>query len=172
MIFRNLTFFLLLFGIMLISFPGLAQSKKQKEAEQGWKYELEASGIATQGTYQVKVWSYTRDPEAVHELAMKNAVHGIIFKGFGDKERIKGQKPLSQSPNLEIEHAPYFAEFFKPGGKFLKFVSLVEQGAIAPGDRIQVGKEFKIGIVVTVQVQALRKELESAGIIKSLTSGF
>ena len=39
--------------------------------------------------------------------------------------------------------------------------------------RIKISKkEYKIGVVVSVSVASLRKDLESAGIIKSLSSGF
>lgn len=163
----------LLLFIFILPLGMMAQSKKKKAAEVSlWNYELEAAGVGMQGTYQVKVWSYTRNPNEVQALAMKNAVHGIIFKGYGDKGRWKGQRPLAQDSNLEVEQAPFFAAFFQNDGTYRKFVGLVDNGAIAPGDRIQVGKEYKIGITVLVQVGALRKELEDAGIIKSLTNGF
>ena len=35
-----------------------------------------------------------------------------------------------------------------------------------------IGKEYKIGVVVSVNVSALRKDLEDAGMIKSLNAGF
>jgi len=54
----------------------------------------------------------------------------------------------------------------------LKFVTLVNNGAIASEDRIKIGKEYKIGVIVSVNVAALRKDLEDAGIIKSLSNGF
>lgn len=162
--------------LLVLLFPSLilAQSRKKGEQPAGpsWNYELEAVGVAKQGYYQVKIWSYVRDPNDAQQLAMKNAVHGIIFKGFPDKERIKGQRPLAQSPNLEVEQAPFFETFFMDNGKYLKYVSLVDNGAIEPGNRIKVGKDYKIGLVVTVHVAALRKDLEEAGIIKALSDGF
>ena len=54
----------------------------------------------------------------------------------------------------------------------MKFVSLTNDGAVAAGDRIKVGKEYKIGLIVSVRKDALRKDLEQAGIIKGLNSGF
>jgi hypothetical protein len=103
---------------------------------------------------------------------LKNAVHGIIFRGFPDNNRVTGQKALAQSPNLEQEKEDFFKEFFQNGGKFQKFVTLTNNGAIAAEDRIKMGKEYKIGVIVTVNVSALRKDLEDAGIIKGLSSGF
>lgn len=99
-------------------------------------------------------------------------MHGIIFKGFPSKERLSGQKALAQNPNLEEVKSEFFKEFFQDGGKYLKFVTLVNNGAIASEDRIKIGKEYKIGVIVSVNVAALRKDLEDAGIIKSLSNGF
>ncbi len=171
MILRGACVFIAIYHCLL-PFSSEAQSRKRNEEFPAWKYEIETSGTGIQGTYQIKVWSYMRNPEEAQELAMKNAVHGVIFKGFPDNGRIKGQRPLTQNPNLELEQAPFFTEFFKVGGRYRKFVALVDNVSIGPGDRIQVGKEYKIALTVSVQISALRKELEDAGIIKSLTSGF
>lgn len=158
---------------LTLPFLGLTQSKKTADKETTeWRYEIEAVGTGTQGTYQIKVWSYSKKAETAIEQAKKNAVHGILFKGFPTKDRVAGQKALAQNPNLEQEKNDFFKDFFQDGGKYLKFVTLVNNGAIAPGDRIKIGKEYKIGVVVSVNVAALRKDLEDAGIIKGLGSGF
>jgi hypothetical protein len=164
---------LFLLPVLLLPFFSISQSKKKADKETNeWRYEMEAAGTGVQGTYQVKVWTYSKKPETAIEQAKKNAVHGIIFKGFQDKDRVKGQKALAQSPNLEQEKEDFFKEFFEDGGKFQKFVSLVNNGAIAPEDRIKIGKEYKIGVIVSVNVASLRKDLEDAGIIKSLGNMF
>jgi len=54
----------------------------------------------------------------------------------------------------------------------MKFVSTSNDGAVAAGDRMKVGKEYKVGVVLSVNVAALRKDLEAAGIIKALGAGF
>ena len=39
----------------------MAQSKKKADKETAeWRYEIEAVGTGTQGTYQIKVWSYSK----------------------------------------------------------------------------------------------------------------
>ena len=160
---------------LLIPFALTAQKGKKKADKdtQAWKYELEVVATGVKGTYQVKVWSYSKKADTAIEQAKKNAVHGIIFRGFPANGRVQGKKPLSRNPNLEIEHGDFFKDFFAQGGKYLKFVSVVNNGAIAPGDRIKVSKkEYKIGVVISVDVNSLRKDLEAAGIIKSMSSGF
>jgi len=170
---KKINIFLILLSFLTVPYVNLAQSKKKADQETAeWRYEIEAAGTGTQGNYQVKVWTYSKNPETAIEQAKKNSVHGIIFKGFPDKDRIKGQKALAQNPNLEQEKEDFFKPFFQDGGKYQKFVSLVNNGAIGPGDRLKIGKEYKIGVVVSVNVAALRKDLEDAGIIKGLSSGF
>jgi len=150
------------------------QGKRNNDGNtHAWKYEIEGIGTGVQGSYQVKIWSIGLSQEAVIEQAKKNAVHAIIFKGFPDNNRIKGQKPLASNPNLEQEQLPFFEEFFALGGKYLKYVTLLANGAILPEDRIKMGKsEYKIGVIVNVNIAGLRKDLENAGIIKALTTGF
>jgi len=143
-----------------------AQKKKADKDTRQWRYELEAAGIAQQNTVQVKVWSYSKKADIAIEQAKKNAVHGIVFRGFGSN------RPLCTSPAAEQEHNDFFKDFFANGGKYLKYVQLVNNGAIAAGDRIKIGKEYKIGVVVVVDKNALRKDLEDAGIIKKLGAGF
>jgi hypothetical protein len=149
-----------------------AQSKKADKQTFEWRYEIEAVGAGVQGTYQIKVWSYSKKPETAIEQAKKNAVHGIIFRGFADRDRIKGQRPLAQSPSLEQEKEEFFKDFFQEGGKYQKFISVINNGVPDAADRMKIGKEYKIGIIVSVNVTELRKDLESAGIIKGLGSGF
>lgn len=147
-------------------------SKKADKDTEAWRYEIEAVKVGVQGTYLIKVWSYSKKPDVAIEQAKKNAVHGIIFKGFAGKSGVPGQSPLTTNVNLEEEKAEFFKPFFSDGGKYMKFVSLSTDGAVGAEDRLKIGKEYKVGVVVSVNVSALRKDLEDAGIIKGLSSGF
>ncbi len=167
--------FILIICFFAFSSSTFAQKgKKRADNETNeWRYEVEATGTGAQGTYQIKVWTYSENQETAIEQAKKNAVHAIIFKGYPNSGRVQGQKPLARNPNLEQEKQDFFKDFFKDGGKFQKYVFLVNNGAIEPGDRIKISKkEFKIGVVVSVNVAGLRKDLEQAGIIKGLSDGF
>jgi hypothetical protein len=164
-------------GISLLLMLGLivslsAQKRKANKDTREWRYEIEAMGTGVQGTYLVKVWSYSKKPDVAIEQAKKNAVHGISFRGFAGKQGIPGQRPLTTNVNLEEEKAEFFDPFFDDGGKYMKFVSITNDGSVAAGDRLKVGKEYKIGVIVSVNVTALRQDLEAAGVIKGLTNGF
>jgi len=171
---RNVLKIFLLFISLLIVLPGVyGQRRKKEDANtRNWRYEIEGVQTGVQGTYLIKVWTYSNRPDLAIEQAKKNAVHGIIFRGFAGTGRVPGKKPLAQSPNLEEEKSDFFSLFFGEGGKYMKYISLTNDGAVAAQDRMKVGKEFKIGVIVSVNVDGLRKDLEDAGIIKSLGGGF
>jgi len=115
-----------------------------------------------------------KNVETAMEQAKKNAVHGIIFKGFPKKDRVQGQKPIVTDPTIDIQNKDFFEQFFKTGGgDYMRFVTLANNGQIGLGDRIKISKkEYKIGVVVSVNKSELRKYLEKAGIIKGLSNGF
>jgi hypothetical protein len=164
---------LLVLMLFCFSILGHAQAKKKADKDtEAFRYELEAMQTGVQGTFLIKVWSFSKKPDVAIEQAKKNAVHGIIFKGFAGKQGIPGQQPLASNVNLEQEKADYFDPFFSNGGKYMKFVSITNNGAVAAEDRMKIGKEYKIGVIVSVNVSMLRKDLEDAGIIKKLGAGF
>jgi len=161
--------------ILFSVFTSVVFSQAKKNAENDtkeWRYEVEPVQTGSTGTYLVKVWSYSKKPNVAIEQAKKNAVHGIIFKGFGSKDRIEGKPALTNNPNLEMEKQEFFDDFFMDGGKYMKFVSITGDGSVAAEDRLKVGKEYKIGVVVSINVTLLRKDLETAGIIKGFAAGF
>ena len=154
----------LLFSALFLILPdAVGQSrKKNKEDEntRSWRYEIEGVQTGVQGTYLIKVWTYSKKPDLAIEQAKKNAVHGIIFRGFDGNGRVAGKKALAQNPNLEEEKSDFFRLFFGEGGKYMKYISLTNDGAVAAEDRMKVGKEYKIGVIVSVNVDGLRKDLE------------
>ena len=163
-------FIILMLGITC---AGIAQTdKKANKDTEAWKYEIEVVQTGTQGTYLVKVWSYSKKPDVAIEQAKKNAVHGIIFRGFTGTSTVPGQKALTTNVNLEQEKTDFFKPFFADGGKYMKFVSTSNDGAVAAEDRMKIGKEYKVGVIVSVNVSALRRDLEDAGIVKALGAGF
>jgi len=50
----------------------------------------------------------------------------------------------------------------------MKYVTLTE----GTREIVKIGKEYKVGVVVSVAKDDLRKALEAAGVVKSLGSGF
>ena len=172
------------FRIVLFALTALllvsCASKKEATANKAtmtWQYEIEpTTGQATQGSILVKVWSYSGSKGVARTLAGKNAVHGVLFKGVAalneQNARVPQQKPIVTDVNAEETHKEFLNEFFKDDGKYMKYVNFINNGIPAPGDIIKVGPRYKVGVRVSVAKDALRKEMEAAGIIKSLGAGF
>jgi len=139
-------------------------AKKLKITET--RYDIEGVETGVQGTFLVKVYVYTSKPEATTEQIKFAAVHGVLFRGFSGKG-FATQKALAR-PEIEAQKADFFSAFWG-NGDYLAYASIVN----AVTDRIKVSnKEYKIGAIVSVSKDALRKSLEDAGIIKGLNSGF
>ncbi len=162
--------------LLCFSFNATAQRKKRlanKDTKE-WRYDVECEGIAKQGSKLVKVWSYSKNPKFAIAQAMKNAVHGMVFKGYASGTNgCTSFKPLVTNAGAENDHKSFFKTFFSDGGEFRKYVTAAADGNIAPGDRLKISKkEYKIGVVVNVTTDLLRKRLEAEGIIRGLSSGF
>jgi len=139
-------------------------AKKVKITET--RYDIEGVETGSQGTFMVKVYVYTSKPEATNDQIKYAAVHGVLFRGFSGKG-FATQKALAR-PEIETQKADFFSAFWG-NGNYLAYASIVN----AVADRVKVsGKEYKIGAIVSVSKDSLRKSLEDAGIIKGLNSGF
>lgn len=153
----------------VLSAQAVAKKKADKETAQ-WRYEIQASvGQAPKGTAIVRVWTYSKNVQVATMQAGKNAVHGIIFAGVAptnDAKRLPGIPPIIADPAVEQQHADYFKAFFADGGPYQRYVSFMANGT--PDQVIKIGKEYKVGLIVTVQTEALRKRLEEDDIIPKL----
>jgi len=163
---KKTIFFLLSAFICLNAF-----ADNQKDADKDTKagrYEIVCAGNAQPGCYLVKVSSYNKKQEIAEKQCRKNAVHGVLFKGFTGDRGCTAQRALINTPGAEDQNAKYFDNFFATGGEADKYASIV------PGTTIceKVGKEYKVTCTVTVRKDELRKVMEDAGIVKSFNTGF
>lgn len=156
--------FLLLF---CFSFSFLYAKKKVDRETLAWRYEVEDLGLTgRQGTAMIKVWTYAKKKDVALMQAVKNAVHAVVFKGYGI------QRPLASDGTVYEKNRSFFNDFFKTGGSYQQFVSLVNNGALESGDVIKLKKEYKVGVKVVVRKDELRKYLEKSGVIKAMNSMF
>lgn len=163
---RSFIFYL---AITLLLFSRCSSSRNKVEF---YNYEVECMGVGNTGTQLIKAWGYGNNTDVAINQAKKNAVHAIIFKGIAVGRPGCMQKPLTSEVHMSDKQKDYFKAFFMKGGRYLNFVNLSGDGSINPNDRLKVGSEYKIGVTVSVNHHALRKELESDGIIRKLDSGF
>ena len=77
--------------------------------------------------------------------------------------------PALCSLSDEQKHAAFFEEFFAPGGQYLRYVN-VTSSENPSKEKVKGG--FKFGLEVQVLYNNLRNDLQDAGVIRSLSSGF
>lgn len=151
--------FSLLFAALLLGLSAMAGGVSE--------YEIEGAGTGAQGTYLVKVSVLTKDKKISNAEIGKCAVHGVLFRGFADQKTKRHQKPLAGSASVESENVDFFKNFFD-GGSANDYVGVVSESK----STVKAGKQYRISAIVTVNKEQLRKDLESAGVLRGLNSVF
>lgn len=156
--------------ILFVAFFAILSTASAKDKDEDmYNYELEAAvgnfGLQA-GWNVVKVWSKGKRERLTRENSKRNAVHGIIFKGFPGYDGNTGVKAIV--PEGYEAHKDFFDEFFS-SGKYNQFVQLSNDGLISAGDVIKIDKrEYKVGMIVMVNTTALRAYLAENGVAKDL----
>lgn len=129
------------------------------------QYEVEAAGMGSEGTYLVKAWVISSKGKTTESEIKEAALRGVIFRGLAAGNGSSSQRPMV-SPALEQEKAPFFKDFF--AGASSSFASIVTGSQ----QRVKTTKGVKVGAVVQVRKDELRRYLEQAGVARGLSSGF
>ena len=133
------------------------------------RYDIEMAEVGEPGTLVVKVWCYSKKPRVTEEIAKMNAIKGVLFKGVQDCGRMKGRKALVQDGYEN--HKDYFDDFFNEG-LYNNYSRVALNDYVEQNSLIKVGKRYKIGKIVVISYNDLRKKLETDKVIKGLDSGF
>ena len=160
----------ILFALVMLCGTASAQYPYQM-----YDYELSLvkENIASTAGFKVfKVWSLSKHRgDITNEINMANAIHGLLFKGLAaSDEGYQGTVPALVPDGYE-SHREYFDLFFQ-SGEFKQFIQLTSRGAQQAGDVVRVGRKYKVGLLVQVNLNALRKRLEKDGIIGSAKNIF
>lgn len=151
---------------------GQKKAKAKADADtQAYRYEVEQTSVAAAtGEVNLMVYGYSTKPAVAEEQTKKNAVHACIFKGLPAAPNKPGsqRKPLLMDAQQEAAQAAFFANFFREGGEYMRFV--VMTGGYPK--TMKMKKEYKVGVPVKVKYAELRKYLEQNKVIRSLTTGF
>lgn len=140
-----------------------------------YDYELETAWDFTSANVDFvvfKIWSFAKKRDLVtQEIGLRNAIHGLLFKGLAGDEIGHGNVPALVPEGYDY-HKEYFDVFFGRG-EYKQFVQHTNRGAQQAGDVIKISnKRYKVGLLVQVNKTALRKKLEQDGVIESVRSVF
>lgn len=138
-----------------------------------YNYEIQPAGVGTNGTKAVKVWGYGPSVEDAIQIAKRNAVAACIFDGIPAGQGVARTPAIVTDRDAHEKHADFFEEFFKIGGRYLRFITLSTEEPPSGQDRLRIERNYyKVGIYAQVMYDDLRRELEEEGIARRLDHGF
>lgn len=153
----------------------LSVSAGKKKDFVDYSYELtyvKDVPASTVGFTVFKVWSYGKKKELLtKDICMRNAVHGLLFKGLAANYSGKQGNVPPLCPEGYQAHKEYFDRFFN-SGEYRQYIQLTSRGAQSAGDVIKGKKEWQVGLLVQVNLKELRKRMEKDGIIEGARSIF
>lgn len=177
---------LLLVSVMMLFIvsgcgPQRLNKKRADKNTQEFYYDIEAIRNKTvAGSIDVKVWSYGADIQSAKEQATKNAVHAALFRGLPGNaaERVTATPPIIRDLSTEENYATFFESFLKEHGPYMRYAT--KNNSAQTMDIVKLANfrtkihkyKYKVGVIVTIQYDQLKKMLENEGIIKSMRSGF
>lgn len=151
--------FNVLFMLLFILTGAIAKVEKMPQ------YDITGAGSGTEGTILVKVYVYG---SKVSDQDLKRAaVHGVVFRGCSGNQS-GARQPAMAAPTAETDNAAFCQEFFAADGPCQNYATVIAGSY----DRVKTQKGYKQGAILQVDKTSLRKELEKAGVVKSLSSGF
>lgn len=157
---KILRFLLVATLLGLVSAQGIA---REKDVDYNYEVTREDCGsckCADPNYVIFMVYSYGKKEATTTDICLRNAVHGIMFKGLpasgqlGAVDALMGATPYSA-------HSKYFDEFFKSGYK--QYISETNKGNHIV---TKCAKELKVGVKVKVNVKLLKQHLRNDGILK------
>ena len=151
---------LLSFTVLLLFVLG-AMAKNDKMPQ----YDITGAGSGSEGTILVKVYVY--DKNVSDQDLKRAAVHGVVFRGCTGNAS-GARQPAMASPTAEADNASFCEAFFAADGQCQNFATIVAGSY----DRVKTNKGYKHGAILQIDKTSLRKELEKAGVVRSLSSGF
>jgi hypothetical protein len=132
-------------------------------------YEVQFIRTGVEGTILFKIFSYGKNYDKALENAKPDAVKAVIFKGIPGSDLMR---PMVKEYEISTSQRQFFEDFFS-SGYYLNFVSISGDGSVDPRDVLKIKRrQYKVGVIVSVQKNSLRKYLEEADIVKALDSGF
>ncbi|MBE6334707.1 MAG: hypothetical protein E7071_07805 [Bacteroidales bacterium] len=127
---------------------------------------VECVNVELDGSLTVRVSGEGRNRADAREQAKKNAVYNVIFKGVKTENRnSQYSKPLILEVNAEEKYEDFTNQFFKDGGKYLEFTSMLDKRP-STSTHVDAGTQKEWRITLRVLRPALKEYLINQGIIK------
>lgn len=160
--------------VLLMTVAVSAQKRSERKAafNSNYNYEINIAGVGMDGTKVYKVWGYGKKVEDAILNAKRCAVAAAIFKDVPGRSGVEGSPAICPDSDAATRHAEYFDSFFAFAGTWQNYVNLTSDAAPSGKNRIKMKDGYKVGIIVQVLYDNLRKDLEKAKVAKALDNLF
>lgn len=158
------TSFLYLILSLLLFSSACRSNKDMSPAISAMSMETVSLGSNNDGTIVVRAWGSGRNKANAIDLAKRNAVYDIVFKGIKGTNPGFAARPLVSEVNGAERYSRYFEPFFSQGGEYLKFVR--EEEGTAQRLKSEGLSREAYGVVLIIDRAALKAQLIHAGIIR------
>lgn len=159
--------------LLLATTTIFAQNSARKKSITSWdSYEITTEKVGVEGTKFVKVWGFGKTVDKAVMAAKRNAVHACLFRGLPSAPNANATPAICKDPNTFKNNEEYFEAFFAPGGDYLKFVNLTTDGVPSGQDRRKIKGGYKCALYVQVMFDNLKRQMETDGIVRKLSTGF
>ncbi len=129
------------------------------------QYDITGAGSGNEGMLLVKVFVYSK--KVTDQDLKRAAVHGVVFRGCSGNNS-GARQPAMAPAESEASHSEFCKEFFAEQGECQNYASIIAGSY----ERVKTPKGLKYGAIIQVDKKALRKALEKAGVVRSLSAGF
>lgn len=153
---------------MTLAFAGCSKKTVSLPSSASYStFETTCLGVEHDGSQTLRAWGRGANKGDAIEQAKKNAVYDVLFKGIKSTGQCN-QRPLVLEVNARERYAAYFNPFFADGGEYRKFVKEVSANDYS---RVEAkGSQLtNYGVIVIVDREKLRRQLEKDGVIKEGT---
>lgn len=155
---RHMKFLIKLFLILCVLSTSVSCFAKKDRLD--YDYTITGASVAREGNYLVEVTVLVDKKKEANVIAAERyALLGCLYKGF-IVDRIS-QKPMLSGPLTDKKHEVYVNNLILQD--YSAFAS-----SYSPIHIIKVGKKYRVQATILVAKDALRQNLERAGIIRKL----
>jgi hypothetical protein len=166
---KKLSFILFFFALIF----NISAQKKGEGVVDPWQEPTVSRMPYMQGKDGIIVLEITNTAETQEECIIKakqQAIYAVIFTGYTEGNNIPGAAALSQSGvGLYSEKEEFFRSFFTDVTKYAGYVTAAKLNTAKPVEKLEK-KKVQAAVIVSIEAERLRKDLEAQNIIKGMAA--
>lgn len=133
-------------------------------------YQIQCDKTSNEATYTVLIAYQSNNSYADIETIKRSALDGVLFRGITGTNECVAQKPMLDKVKTEVSSTDFYKQLYKDG--YNKYITNITKGSDNSLETIKSKSLYQHTYKVSINKELLRKDLISAGLLKSLNAGF